>query len=277
MKTIQQKVSPAKAEEWITRHEQNGFFQRKLDPARVDLYATDMLQDNWGVTHQGIGLTEEGDIADGLTTLHAIKKSGKTIETRVTFGLPRSAMKYIDQGRPRSTLNVAHIAGLSWVNGSHTATLNSMLCGPFHCHVRLTKQQTLELIQIYSDALIFADGLFNRHLKGLSLSGTKGVFARAFYTENLVALTEFANLFLEGMFDPKKPGHVLIKSLRDNLLSGNFSGADGRVEVYQRTQNVLRSYLDQDGKKLARTTSKNLFPLTKKHTFDIKYIGEHGE
>lgn len=57
-------------------------------------------------THQGIAFDDMGRLADGQHRLYAVIESGVSIPMMVSFGLPQSAVKLIDQGIKRTVSDI---------------------------------------------------------------------------------------------------------------------------------------------------------------------------
>lgn len=93
------KIGPSQAERILKNNKSN----RSLRKNVVDNYCRDMKNDMWSLTHQGIAISDKNQLLDGQHRLHAIIKSGKTIELMVTTGIPEDdAMEYmVDCGAKR--------------------------------------------------------------------------------------------------------------------------------------------------------------------------------
>lgn len=105
IKTAVEKITPNKALEYIATVAKEK--QRKLKQRKVDEYATAMGHGHWLLTHQGIAFDDEGSLCDGQHRLHAVVRSGVTIETLVTRNISQKqtdmfTFDAIDQGAKRS-------------------------------------------------------------------------------------------------------------------------------------------------------------------------------
>jgi len=107
MKSVPEKVTPKKAQEWLKRNECN----RPLKPRAIDRYTQAMLRGAWQLNGENIKFNCNGRLIDGQNRLNAIIKSGCTIETYVVRGLPDCAFDTIDQGVTRSLADVLHRNG----------------------------------------------------------------------------------------------------------------------------------------------------------------------
>ena len=75
---------------------------RAVRKAKVDSYAKDMLSGLWRLTHQGIAFDWHGNLVDGQHRLHAIMKSGVTLQFYAYKGLNPDHFAVLDTGAARS-------------------------------------------------------------------------------------------------------------------------------------------------------------------------------
>jgi hypothetical protein len=150
-------VSPAMARDWL----HNNFRNRPLKDDVVEAYARDMANGVWVPTHQGIAFNDQDELIDGQHRLHAIVRSGKTVRTMVTFGLPgriegheMTTMDAVDRGRTRSVadqLKIQHGLKDGSVIAALCACLASLCCGDRTR--RLSVGETLEIYRAFEAAL----------------------------------------------------------------------------------------------------------------------------
>lgn len=101
-------VTPAMAKRLLAGSPEN----RSINQARVDAYTAVMRNGEWAVTGQGIILDEQGLLLDGHHRLHAIIKSGMTIEMTIVEGVNRSlAWTKLDLGFVRNHATALDLAG----------------------------------------------------------------------------------------------------------------------------------------------------------------------
>lgn len=102
-------IGPTKAKAYLKK---NGTKKnRKLRPALVNQYATEMRAGQWGTTGQGIIFDSNGHLLDGQHRLAAIVMSGKTIDITVTRGVAPKEFKHIDRGAVRTIGVLLQMAG----------------------------------------------------------------------------------------------------------------------------------------------------------------------
>jgi len=107
MRTRIENITPKKAQALLDKHwipER----QRKPSQSVVDSYARAMRTGQWVLTHQGIGIDDNGELVDGLHRLLAIVQSGATIPMMITTGILHNGhtegiyvIDAIDRGRVR--------------------------------------------------------------------------------------------------------------------------------------------------------------------------------
>ncbi len=102
MKSVPEKITPKKAQEWLAQNKDN----RPRRPAVVDRYAAAMKRGEWKMNGESIKFNCDGRLIDGQHRLLAIVSSGCTIETYVVRGLPVDAFDTIDQGAVRHLADV---------------------------------------------------------------------------------------------------------------------------------------------------------------------------
>lgn len=107
---------------------ENNFKNRRVDPRRVDQYASDMLNGKWKTnTGETIKITKSGKFADGQHRLHAVIKANVPIEFEVRTGVNDDAIDVIDTGKSRSTSDIFYMSTIK--NG---AVISSFLNNYFN-------------------------------------------------------------------------------------------------------------------------------------------------
>lgn len=154
MHTKIETITPAIAEKYLKHNKSN----RPLKPGKVSQYATEMRNNRWGLTHQGIGFYANGDLKDGQHRLNAVIESGVSIEINVTRGIPETVagnpeiftMDVIDAGRPRSVadmLSLNHQVKNSCLVASTCRNIASLCAGGDR--VSNTMGITMAIMSIY--------------------------------------------------------------------------------------------------------------------------------
>lgn len=103
--TTVETVTPETAAEWLKTNVNN----RNVKTGVVEKYAAQMKAGLWTLTHQGIGFGADGRLYDGQHRLLAVIKSGVSIQTNVTRGLPPKALDATDNGTVRRSYDTLAI------------------------------------------------------------------------------------------------------------------------------------------------------------------------
>lgn len=108
MRTKVETITPKKAQELLDRYYVRDN-QRKPSRITVEAYARTMKAGNWMLTHQGVGISDKGELIDGVQRLLAVVESGATVQMLVSYDIPDNGstkgiftIDAIDRGRPRS-------------------------------------------------------------------------------------------------------------------------------------------------------------------------------
>jgi len=106
MKTKVKTITPEMATEMLKGNTTN----RNPRQAHVDALASEMTNDRWLLTHQGICIASDGTLLDGQHRLLAIKQSGRSVEMLVTTDADAGLMDAVDVGlKPRSVGDMLHL------------------------------------------------------------------------------------------------------------------------------------------------------------------------
>jgi hypothetical protein len=100
-------VSPAIAEDWLSRNPNN----RNLRRAVVDAYARDMEAGRWRLNGETVKFSTTGQLYDGQHRLNAVVQSGITVPMVVIHGLGADVMATVDAGAKRSYSDALKLAG----------------------------------------------------------------------------------------------------------------------------------------------------------------------
>jgi hypothetical protein len=258
-------VTPEVAEKWLLGNTHN----RKVKDAAVARYAADMLNGRWRQTHQGIAFDEENRLIDGQHRLLAVIEAQTNIVMQVTYGLPMTSQAVVDDGVPRSVVDIARWSGddMVAVTRMHAAVANRMLHGMSGSNdVRtLTRQERVEFLRKHWKAVDFTVSLFptRKVIRGVMNAGTLGAIGRAFYHEDHGRLRRFSEVLVDGVNRDERDRHAL--ALREYLLRrGITRGGANAVAAYAKTQRALKNFCKGApvGRNLVPVT-EDLYPLPK--------------
>jgi hypothetical protein len=163
VKTKVMTVTPEMAAKVIERTQsliaEGKFRQRTVNNATVEQYARAMREGKWILTHQGIGIGENGAVLDGQHRLEAIARSGVSVEMLVSTDIPLVGMQNgykvmtmdaVDRGRIRGIgqqLQIGH--GLA--NANAIAGICKAIC--LACTgdgaIKLSVTDTLAVFSMY--------------------------------------------------------------------------------------------------------------------------------
>jgi hypothetical protein len=108
MRTEIRKITPALAEDLLKLNKNN----RKIREATILSYSKEMKRGNWQLTGEAIKISKTKRLLDGQHRLHAIIKSGATIEMLVISELPDEIFNVLDTGSLRNAKDVLSIIGV---------------------------------------------------------------------------------------------------------------------------------------------------------------------
>lgn len=100
-------VTPALAQEWLTRNTTN----RPLRRNKVDAYAKQMADGNWRSDREPIEFLEDGTLGNGQHRLHGVIKSGRSVSMPVRYNIKRDDMAIMDTGLQRQASDVLSLGG----------------------------------------------------------------------------------------------------------------------------------------------------------------------
>lgn len=100
-------ITPAMASRMLEVNTSN----RPIDRLALELYTHEMKSGRWENDGSPIRFSKSGILLDGQHRLHAVCKSGKSIEAIVIRGLDDEAFKTMDTGKKRGTSDALGIKG----------------------------------------------------------------------------------------------------------------------------------------------------------------------
>lgn len=100
------RITPEMASDLLEKNHYN----RPLNRVKVFRMVNDIISGNFEITHQPIGIDEDGQLVDGQHRLTAIVESGMPVDMFVAYNAPRSTK--IDIGLARDTRTALFMAGI---------------------------------------------------------------------------------------------------------------------------------------------------------------------
>jgi hypothetical protein len=241
MQTNIVEVTPLMASKMLQRNSRN----RNISYRLVDSYASDMKAGRWHLTHQGIAIYEDGEIADGQHRLSAIVKSGCAIDVMLTTGVTRTASLGIDTNRPRSPADVIRIGGVAdWVGQHEVAIVNMIESFSSSSQAKLTPQCIAAKAQIIKEEIQFAITHLPKK-KHVSAAPIRACVAIAYQHIETARLAEFCSVLMSGI--PSGISDVAAIRLREFLISDAAlrAGMSHRLDCAKRTMRAIKAFSDK--------------------------------
>ena len=144
---VRMNITPSSATDWLETRGGN----RVLNAGRVDVYAAEMRAGRWKFNGQPIQFDEAGLLLNGQHRLHAVIKSGRTIDTVVQWGIPRDSQDTIDDGAKWSAKDLLHIKGEQNTHllQATLAWLNREAHGALGTTIKMTNTVAMELLEAH--------------------------------------------------------------------------------------------------------------------------------
>lgn len=132
----------------------NNNTNRNIRKASVDKLIRDIKANNWRLTNQGIGVYEDGQLADGQHRLEAIRQTQSWgLPLLIVRGIKKDAVKAIDQGSKRTTSDSLRIYGETALDSRTVPALNVIYKDINGLSSNPTVSEISELLTEYSETL----------------------------------------------------------------------------------------------------------------------------
>lgn len=237
---------------------------RARRPSLMARYKTDMTQNRWRLTHQGIAFNRAGELHDGQNRLAACVDSDSVFRSLVFFGVgDESEMTVFDTGGPRSAADAARISRVPNIGPNDIAALRAFLYGTDTSRVVFTNAHMLEQVDRFSTMLLFLRTLpGTKHSKVFS-APVRGAIGRAFYHADPARLTRFSGVLTLDIpaTDPGDLAAVQLHRHQSGNVKAHGSGRLGARDLYCRSQRAIRAFLDGEALSKLYATDADLFPL----------------
>ncbi len=111
-------ITPAAAKKLLNKNTKN----RSINKAQLEMIKRSMIDGKWRLTHQGVALYKNGDIADGQHRLTAIVETGIACKMPLFKNLDNDidTVLAIDCGKNRTVKDGAAISGSSITTADNT-------------------------------------------------------------------------------------------------------------------------------------------------------------
>jgi len=239
-------ITPDKAAEMLTRNRGN----RKVTENQVRQYAVDMQQNNWRITHQPVAIGSDGNLIDGQHRLHAIVKSGVSVNMYVAhYSTSESVLSLpIDVHKKRSVTDIIScsprisevVNTMYWIWKQRAAT----------------SAEAESLIELMSPYVYTLHNIITARPK---VRGSAGVRAGVLYRmltdpENSGVYAELYRDFCLLNFDNLNSSAMAFVKTCENMTDHNV-GQNGRNALFAKT--VYAFDLSEQGRKIIRISKES--------------------
>jgi hypothetical protein len=234
-------VDPATAERWLGYNHSNRNVRQNL----VDCYARDMEDGNWEMTGEPVKFATDGRLLDGQHRLHAIVKSGVTLNLLVVRGLPTRAQLVMDSGARRTAADALAMDGRdhsTFLSSGARVAIGLSRGSADNLHsLRITHAEIRTFVDS-TPAFVEAVGLFHGYSK--AIASPKGVLAYVAWRLCMVDATAAKEFFdavaSQEMLRGNDPRMVLAKRLYGIRESRVLETVDAYVALFFRAWNHWR-------------------------------------
>lgn len=247
------KIDPETAMIWLRRNKTN----RKVSQTAVARYATDMSAGNFPYTHQGIAFDRTGNLIDGQHRLHAIIQSGCTIPMQVTVNMPPEIRRAIDQGKSRTTADVATLQAGTPIEAKVSAVGIAMLCSKNESSWSGTRTEAVDFLLKHLTPILFS--LENLPARARAANApVRAAVARAWYTVDTERLRRFCEILVTGAYTTEEE---IVFRLREHIIARGAHGRNIRRDLFQKTEWVLSKFIAGECPKNLAKVERELFLL----------------
>jgi len=248
-------ITPVIAKKLLSKNTKN----RKINKAQLEMIKRSMLDGRWRLTHQGIALYKNGDIADGQHRLTAIVETGITCKMPLFKDIDNdiNTVLAIDCGKNRTVKDGATISGYK-MKASDVALAKGFefgyegkLPGNFP---RLTHMESYDLAIKHKSKISATNRIINTSCKNITIASVK-VAVGVIWNENMhreADIKSFCKTLITGEYST----NVMINAvkLRNKLLTDRYSGDGLKGKAYSMTFYALSKTLE--GNKIGRIKLK---------------------
>lgn len=253
-------ITPLKAASILKNHNESN---RNLNEKTVTMFAREMREGRWGLTHQGIAFYDDGTLADGQHRLSAVVVSDCPTEFLVTYGTKRESSMFMDTGRARSVADVVKISGeADWLTGKMIQMVKLV-----YGSKKVSPSEVVLLAQPIKEALFFINNAFKANRKGITMPLKAAVMLAYLHGEDADRLTQFAEIMYSGIVTDDKDTAAI--RIRDYLAQGNMglSGGAGQTVSLSKSQSAIFKFCRMQPVKILREMNELPYPH-----FDADFI-----
>lgn len=244
---------------YLATHRRN----RDTVQSTLTQYTSDLKDEIWEVTHQGIAFDADGHLIDGRHRLTAIANADVPVWLLVTRGLPEHVIEVIDRNRVRTLAHTLQIMGFNTNTKTMSYIARRMRAGVHNPPSPMwTDRNMQEFVNTHLAALLYATGCCPPRE---CPSGVGAAIARAYYTYPLDRLERFVQAMNDKILPAEQqPGDQSARALYKLWQATNISGKEVQTVFYRKAQRALYAYLKGEDLVTLRETREDLFPLPSK-------------
>jgi len=235
---------------------------RKPKRATIQRYAQVMLNGQWKLTHQGIGISTRFEVIDGQHRIYAVIESGKTIEILAMRGVSQDAILVLDNGVGRTDADSIRIAdfGLRDLEQIEATSARRMIRSARKSMRAPSREDLRGFILRHRPAIQLAyRALWQEgRVPNVTQCEVVAVLARASYHCTRDDLLEAAGFLAQGKATGDRFEPLLV--LREWLLKATRRDL---VQRYGKTARAMRAFIDRTslGTKRLTEAREELFDL----------------
>lgn len=224
MQITTETITPEMAAEYLKHNTDN----RSLRTGHIEYLANAMKRGEWVLSHQGIAFNEHGVLVDGQHRLHAVIKSGVTIDMVVSRGVGGDVYKVTDGHARRSYGDILHMSA------GEVAALKLISDIRFGCRNHSTEQ----LLSVLGTELGRLSVHFGRNHNGAGRIVVRAGYVVAVAIRSMMDGTDypqrlFNDIRLSNTESLPPAGHAFLKMMISGVVSTK-QGYGGRCEDLAR-------------------------------------------
>ena len=248
--TIVEEITPAKAQEYLTRNINN----RHVREAMVNNYADQMKRGLWRLSNDAICITNTGKLINGQHRLMAVCKSGITCYFNVSRGYDEEDIMVMDNGMARSAGDIFYLQGVENANTlsgivkrrlilsrHNTALLNNSRGGLYSGYNKILNSTVNEEFyahqELYKDVTKIAKSAYNK-LRVLVTSEYGGIAAHLILDLN--HSTEEVKAFLYELCGLQPDTNGVTNLLRTKLINDKMSNT--KMSALMKQKLIIKAW-----------------------------------
>ena len=227
---------------------------RKVAPSVVEKYVTEILNDEWYATAQGVGIDDRGVLLDGQHRLAAIVESGCTVPILIVTGLPPKGQEKVDRQRKRTLYDAFSIAG--YTDNRKAVQVATFLARRHGTRVSPSDSEVKETLHVHKNAIDRVTSMMPKNVRGLSAAGTLGALTIG-WEKNPRKTEEFIAAIKEpvGLAYDEAPYRFLRWLEKSRLAAYGGAGAERQNFDYRATCYALSAWFD--GRRISAIRTKD--------------------